>query len=252
VEEALKHETASGETICYSVTSGLEPTVVWLGGFRSDMNGSKARFVDKWARENGRSFIRFDYFGHGRSSGNFEGGTISKWLDDALEVIDNLTIGPVILLGSSMGGWLALLAALARPDRVQSLALIAPAADFTQKLMWEQFDQQVQDVIVEQGYWMQPSPYGEVPITKNLIEDGKKHLLLDSPIEFAGSVRILQGQLDQDVPWQHAMKLVAKLQSTDVVFSLVKDGDHSLSRNTDLLRIQGVLEELTATISTKS
>ncbi|MBL4618383.1 MAG: alpha/beta hydrolase [Robiginitomaculum sp.] len=248
MEEVLKHKTASGETICYSVTSGLRPTVVWLGGFRSDMNGSKAQFVDKWARENGRSFIRFDYFGHGQSSGNFKDGTISKWLEDALEVIDHLTSGSLVLLGSSMGGWLALLAALARPDRVQSLVLIAPAADFTQKLMWDKFDQKVQDEITQQGHWMQPSPYGEVPITKSLIEDGKKHLLLGEAISFAGPVRILQGQLDQDVPWQHAMKLVAKLQSTDVVFSLVKDGDHSLSAESDLSRLQSVLQELTETV----
>ncbi|MBL1430326.1 MAG: alpha/beta hydrolase [Robiginitomaculum sp.] len=244
MEEALKHKTASGETICYSVTSGLEPSVVWLGGFRSDMNGSKAKFVDQWARENDRSFIRFDYSGHGRSSGNFADGTISKWLSDALEVIDHLTTGPVVLLGSSMGGWLALLAALARPQRVRALALIAPAADFTQKLMWDKFDQQVKDEITEQGYWMQPSPYGEVEITKNLIEDGNKHLLLDEEIAFTGPVRILQGQLDQDVPWQHAMKLVMKLQSNDVVFSLIKYGDHSLSADADLLRLQAVLEEL--------
>lgn len=248
VEEVLKHKTASDETICYSFVDGDQPTIVWLGGFRSDMNGSKAQFVDQWARKNNRSFIRFDYFGHGLSSGKFEDGTISRWLGDALEIIDHLTTGPLVLLGSSMGGWLALLAALARPDRVQSLALIAPAADFTQKLMWEQFDQQVQDVIIEQGCWMQPSPYGEVPITKNLIEDGRKHLLLDSPIEFAGSVRILQGQLDLDVPWQHAMKLMTLLQSTDVVFTLVKSGDHSLSTDDDLLRLQAVLQELTKTV----
>lgn len=219
--------------------------MVWLGGFRSDMSGTKAEFVHNWATQNQHSFIRFDYFGHGSSSGDFETGTITKWLEDALEVIDHLTSGPLVLLGSSMGGWLAILAALARPDRIQSLILIAPAPDFTQSLMWDLFDSAIQAEITEQGRWLQPSPYGPVPITKALIEDGKKHLLLGAPIAFFGPVRILQGQADQDVPWSHAVQLVEALQSSDIVFSLIKSGDHSLSSPEDLARLQAALEELT-------
>ena len=247
MQNRLKHKTANGEIICYSEVqsnNGAGPTLVWLGGFRSDMEGSKAVFAHEWAKNNGHDFIRFDYYGHGLSSGRFEDGSISQWRNDGLEVLDHLTSGPVVLAGSSMGGWLALLMALARPQRVQSLILIAPAPDFTEKLLWKNLTAEQQQEIMQAGVWQQPSPYGPVPITKKLIEDGRKNLLLDEKIAFSGPVRILQGRKDSDVPWRYALQLVDVLHSKDVVFSLSKNGDHSLSAPDDLARLQTVFEEL--------
>ncbi len=246
MNDTLEHKTRDGETICYTKTTGKGPCLVWLGGFRSDMRGSKAEFVHQLAQEKGWPFVRFDYFGHGASSGEFEAGNLSKWLADALCVIDEITTGPLVLLGSSMGGWLALLCAAARPKRVRSMALIAPAPDFTRALMWPSFDQAVQQQILQTGKWMQPSPYGPVPITLQLINDGDQHLILDKPICFDGPVRILMGQQDKAVPWKHSFALVEKITSSDVIFSLAKTGDHSLSRREDLVRLRAVLLELMA------
>jgi len=245
LQKLLKHKTSKGEIICYRKADGNGPTLVWLGGFRSDMDGSKAAFAHEWAAQNQQAFIRFDYFGHGQSSGKFEDGSISRWRDDVLEIIDHLTVGPVILAGSSMGGWLALLSALARPERVNSLVLIAPAPDFTEKLLWNSLSKNIQNQIMQHGVWQQPSPYGPVPITRKLIEDGRKHLILDQPIAFDGPVRILQGQMDTDVPWEYALKLINVIQSTDVIFTLNKTGDHSLSTAADLDKLQQALQELT-------
>ncbi|VAV98330.1 2-hydroxymuconic semialdehyde hydrolase [hydrothermal vent metagenome] len=242
--DKLEHKTANGQIICYAKVDGAGPSIVWLGGFRSDMCGTKAEFVHQLAVEKGLSFVRFDYFGHGSSSGEFADGSISQWRNDVLQVIDKLTQGPLILLGSSMGGWLALLAALARPERVKALVLVAPAPDFTRALLWEQLDAQAQQQIMQSGCWMQPSAYGPVPITRKLIEDGDQHILLDKPISFFGPVRILQGQADTDVPWQHALQLTQVLRSQDVVFTLSKSGDHSLSQPDDLLRLQNSLLEM--------
>lgn len=241
MHKRLEHKTTIGETICYTKTQGSSPTLLWLGGFRSDMNGTKAEFMHDLAVRENLSFLRFDYFGHGLSSGKFEDGCISRWRDDVLEVVDHLTSGPVILLGSSMGGWLALLAALARPTRIKALGLIAPASDFTRSLMWAGFDQKTRDAIMSAGVWMQASPYGPTPITRKLIEDGDQNLLMHQPIQFEGPVRILQGQLDDAVPWRHAAKLVDLLSSPDVVFNLSKSGDHSLSSPDDLVRLQSTV-----------
>jgi len=242
--DQLKHKTGKGETIAYAKVEGNGPTLVWLGGFRSDMQGTKADFLSKMAKQKGLSFLRFDYFGHGASSGDFEQGSISQWLADAIEVIDILTQGPLILIGSSMGGWISLLSALARPDRVQALVLIAPAPDFTRTLMWAGFDAVIRQTITETGRWMQPSPYGPVPITRALIEDGDQHLILGKSICFDGPVRIFQGMNDRDVPWQHAQKLMNAITSTDIIFSVSKSGDHSLSSPADLARLQTALLEL--------
>lgn len=223
-------------------------TYVWLSGFKSDMSGSKVTVLEAWAQEQGHGFLAFDYSGHGLSGGAFEDGTISAWREDALAAIEQHTNGQLVLVGSSMGGWMALLAALALADRVAAMVLIAPAPDFTQKLMWPEFSAEQQAEILEQGLTLRPSDYGDpYPITRDLIEDGKQWALLDEPIALTLPIRILQGMQDPDVPWRHAFKLVDALQSDDVVFSLIKDGDHRLSRDQDIERLVSVCAELVKT-----
>lgn len=223
-------------------------TYVWLSGFKSDMSGSKVTVLEAWAQEQGHGFLAFDYSGHGLSGGAFEDGTISAWREDALAAIEQQTNGQLVLVGSSMGGWMALLAALALADRVAAMVLIAPAPDFTQKLMWPEFSAEQQAEILEQGLTLRPSDYGDpYPITRDLIEDGKQWALLDEPIALTLPIRILQGMQDPDVPWRHAFKLVDALQSDDVVFSLIKDGDHRLSRDQDIERLVSVCAELVKT-----
>lgn len=214
------------------------PTFIWLSGYRSDMAGGKAQAVSTWAWESGNGAVLFDYSGHGESEGRFEDGTISAWREDTLAVIDTLSEGPLILVGSSMGGWLALLGALARPERVKGLVLIAPAPDFTEKLMWPGLTPAQQDEVMRAGITLRPSDYGTPdPITKALIEDGRNWQILDTPIGFDGPVRILQGMEDADVPWRHALAINEQLTSQDVVLTLIKDGDHRLSRDQDVKRL---------------
>ena len=225
-------------------------TFVWLSGFKSDMSGSKVTILEAWAKTQGHGFLAFDYSGHGLSDGAFEDGTISAWRDDALAAIEQLTSGRLILVGSSMGGWMALLSALALADRVSAMVLIAPAPDFTQKLMWPEFSAAQQKEIMEQGQTLRPSDYGDpYPITRDLIEDGQQWALLDEPVGLNLPIRILQGMQDPDVPWQHAFKLIDVLQSEDIVFSLIKDGDHRLSRDQDIERLVATCESLTELVS---
>jgi pimeloyl-ACP methyl ester carboxylesterase len=240
--EALTH---NGLRIAFERQPGVAPTFIWLGGFKSDMAGTKAQALAEWARDRGQGFVRFDYSGHGESGGRFEDGTISGWLADALAVID-LTEGPLVLVGSSMGGWLALLAARARPERVKGLILIAPAADMTQRLMWANFGDDIRREIETTGRYERPSEYDPEPylITRALIEDGAKHLIMDGPIPFSGPVRILQGGLDPDVPEAHARALAALIQSPDLQFDLIADGDHRLSRPQDIARLIATAESL--------
>lgn len=224
---------------------GAAPGLVWLGGFKSDMQGSKAQALDAWAGKHGRACTRFDYSGHGESSGAFRDGTIGRWLEESLAVFTSRCEGPQILIGSSMGGWMALL--LARALRQQKnaraslagMVLIAPAADFTEALMWQRFPKDVKKQIEETGEWQRPSAYGDgpYPITRALIEEGRNHLLLDGLIQTGCPVRILQGVQDPDVPWQHAQALVTRLAHDDVVMTLIKDGDHRLSRPQDIARM---------------
>ncbi|MBA4227338.1 MAG: alpha/beta hydrolase [Hyphomonas sp.] len=226
------------------------PTFLWLSGFRSDMAGGKAQAVSSWAWENGNGAVLFDYSGHGESEGRFEDGTISSWREDALAAIDALSDGPLILVGSSMGGWMALLAALARPSRVKGLVLIAPAPDFTEKLMWAGLSQTQQEEVMTQGLTLRPSDYGTPdPITKALIEDGRQWQILDAPIEFNGPVRILQGMQDPDVPWPHALQINERLTSSDVVLTLIKDGDHRLSREQDVARLLAACADVAAKLT---
>lgn len=226
--------------------AGQQPAVVWLGGFRSDMRATKAEALDGWARQAGRAFLRFDYSGHGESDGRFEDGTISDWLEDALAVI-RAEAGPSpVLVGSSMGGWLSLLAARAlagTPSAPSALVLIAPAVDFTEKLMWATMPEAERRILVETGRLLVPSAYGEpYPITRALIEDGARHNLFGAPIEPGCPVHILQGMRDPDVPWQHALRLVDHLPGEAVTVTLVKDGDHRLSRPQDIDQLINAVE----------
>lgn len=242
-----------GRRLAYRFTvprTGL--TFVWLSGFKSDMSGSKVTVLEAWAKAQGHGFLAFDYSGHGLSGGAFEDGTISAWREDALAAIDSLTSGQIVLVGSSMGGWMALLSALALKARVAAMVLIAPAPDFTQKLMWPELTTAQQAEILEQGRTLRPSDYGDpYPITRDLIEDGKKWTLLDAPIELEMPIRVLQGMQDPDVPWEHAFKLVDALQSEDLVFSLIKNGDHRLSRDHDIERLVATCGELASAVEVK-
>jgi hypothetical protein len=246
-ETSGRLDRPDGEQIAWRRIDGRGPTILWLGGFRSDMAGTKAQFVAEWAHARDHAFLRFDYFGHGESSGDFvKGGSISRWREDALAVIDALTEGPLVLVGSSMGGWLSVLAAAARPERVRAMVLIAPAPDFTEALMKPRFHPEALRALEEDGVWREPSDYDPegYPITRLLIEDGARWSVLPGPLGFRGPVRILQGARDDSVPWTHAHELVGALASDDVVFTLIKDGDHRLSRPQDLERLVAAVEEV--------
>ncbi|MGQ3671584.1 alpha/beta hydrolase [Xanthobacter sp. TB0136] len=246
--ESLTHLDVEGRSIAVKRLPAAQgssgPGLFWLGGFMSDMAGSKAEHLATLAATHGLANVRFDYSGHGISGGAFDEGTISRWLGEALAVFEATTQGPQIVIGSSMGGWLALLLARelqrrGQGARLRALVLIAPAPDFTEDLMWALFPEEVRQVILEQGRFLKPSAYGETPytITRALIEDGRTNLLLNAPLSVGCPVRILQGGADEDVPWQHALRLVTCLAEDDVVFSLIKDGDHRLSRPQDLERL---------------
>jgi pimeloyl-ACP methyl ester carboxylesterase len=231
--------------LAFRAVPGTHPTVVWLGGFHSDMTGTKAQVLADQAQATGGGYLRFDYFGHGESDGDFAKGTISRWREDVLAAIDELTEGPLVLVGSSMGGWLACLAAIARPERVKALVLVAPAPDFTEKLMIPALPPKALARIAEQGSWTRPSDYDEdgYPITRELLEDGARWSILPGPVPIDVPVRVLQGGADPDVPWTHALELANALTSDDVVFTLVKDGDHRLSRPQDLERLVAAVAE---------
>ncbi|MQP64297.1 alpha/beta fold hydrolase [Niveispirillum sp. SYP-B3756] len=242
-------ETANS-TIAYRRTAGRNPGLVFLGGFRSDMTGIKATSLEAWARETGRAFIRFDYQGHGASGGEWEQGSIGQWRDDALAVLDRLTEGPQILVGSSMGGWIALLVALARPERVAGLLGIAPAPDFTERMIRPRLGPAQVAALARDGRFIAPSAYDPAgyPITRHLLEEATAHLLLPGPIPLTCPVRLLHGQRDPDIPWQTSLELAAALEGEDVRVVLVKDGDHRLSRDADIalmLRLAGELAEKT-------
>ena len=237
-------------TIAVRARKGKSPGLFWLGGFKSDMKGTKAEALDRWADSAARACVRFDYSGHGESGGDFQQGTIGRWLEESLGVYARFAEGPQIVIGSSMGGWLALLLARALTGRkdtppIAGMVLIAPAVDFTEELMWKQFSAATRQEIEEKGAWMRPSAYGEAPypITRGLIDDGRKHLLLGGLIETGCPVHILQGVQDPDVPWQHAVELVSRFSRDDVVLTLIKDGDHRLSRTEDIERLIAAVKE---------
>lgn len=236
--------------IAVRARKGAAPGLFWLSGFNSDMSGTKALAVDAWAAGKSRACVRFDYSGHGLSGGAFADGTIGRWFEESLAVFGRFCDGPQIVVGSSMGGWIALLLAreLARRQGGQSplagLILIAPAPDFTEELMWKGFAPEVREEIESKGQWLRPSEYGDpYPITRGLIEDGRNHLVLGGSIAVGCPVRILQGVKDADVPWQHAFALTSQLPSDDVVLTLIQDGDHRLSRPQDIARLIAAIEE---------
>ncbi len=238
-------DRGDGVELAYVLTAGNAPTVVFLPGFMSDMTGDKALAVEAFCRERRQACLRLDYSGHGASGGLFEHGTIGCWTDDALFLIDRLTTGALVVIGSSMGGWIALHIALARPARMAGLIGIAAAPDFTEALMWESMAPPERARLMQDGFLRVPSAYGgEQIITRALIEDGRQRLLLGGPIDIACPVRLLQGIGDPDVPWETALKLSSALTGDDVRISLIKDGDHRLSRPQDIALLRATLAEL--------
>jgi pimeloyl-ACP methyl ester carboxylesterase len=219
--------------------------VVFLGGFASDMGGTKATALDGFCRDRGQAFLRFDYFGHGESSGAFGAGTISRWTEDALAVLDALTEGPQILVGSSMGGWIMLNVALARPARVAGLVGIAPAPDFTEDI-WNGLGADGQAKLLDEGQIFLPSEYSAAPhpIARALIEDGRQHMRLLGPIPIGRPVRLIHGMGDADVPWQKTLRIAELLAAGDVHATFIKDGDHRLSRDQDLGLLLNTLARL--------
>jgi pimeloyl-ACP methyl ester carboxylesterase len=245
VETAGRLKVA-GSGVAWRRVSGRGPTVVWLGGFHSEMTGTKAQALAAWAAAAGRDFLRFDWFGHGQSDGRFVDGTITRWRIDLLGVMDQLTKGEVVLVGSSMGGWLACLAALARPGRVRALVLVAPAADFTDALLKPDLPSDAVAALERDGVWIRPSAYDDAgyEIAAALLEDGARWSILGAPVPIQVPVRILQGGADPDVPWTHALALAEAIEGDDVVFTLIRDGDHRLSRTQDIARLIAAIEEV--------
>ena len=235
-----------GNRVAYAHTPGDAPGILFCGGFMSDMTGTKAQALEAACCSANRAYTRFDYLGHGQSSGEFTAGTIGRWADDAIAVLDAISAGPQIIVGSSMGGWIMLLVALARRERVAGLVGIAAAPDFTEKLMWLAYDEEIRETLRREGQYSEPSIYGEepYPVTLELIVEGRDHLLLDNTIPLTCPIRLLHGMQDPDVPWRHSLTLAEALASVDVRTSFIKDGDHRLSRDQDIALICQTVFEL--------
>ncbi len=242
-------ETSYGAKIAYHKHDGYGPAVMFLGGCMSDMEGSKALALEEYCIQEGRAFIRFDYQGHGQSSGKFAEGTIGIWAKDAITVLDELTEGPQILVGSSMGGWISMLVAKARPARVKGFVGIAAAPDFTVR-MWDEYGETERNDILTKGAYMAPCDYGDDPytITKALIDDGWNNRVIAGPLSMNMPVRLIQGLKDADVPWQTPQLIAEKLTTDDVEIILVPEGDHRLSTAKDLKRLIRIVDGLAAEI----
>ncbi len=234
--------------LAYRFLAGREPTVVFLGGFTSDMNGTKATALAAHCRSRGRAFLRFDYSGHGASEGQFEEGTVGRWAADAVDLIDRVTRGPLVLVGSSMGGWIMCLVARARPGRVRGLVGVAAAPDFTEELAASRFSPEQRERLDAEGRIEVPNPYGDAPtvITRELLEDGRRHRVLAGPLPFDGPVRLLHGMADEQVPWALSARLAGILTSPDVELTLVKSGDHRLSDARGLKLLLRAVDEVCA------
>ena len=239
-------DRGDGARIAYVRSPGRAPGLMFLGGFNSDMTGAKATALEAFAQARGQAFLRFDYQGHGRSTGRFEDGTIGTWRDDALAALDRLTEGPQVLVGSSMGGWIMLLLALARPERIAGLVGVAAAPDFTEDRMWARFPDTVKAQLRDTGVYHRPSSYSETPypITLRLIEDGRNHLVLRSPLSLGVPLRLLHGMNDPDVPYEVSLAIARHVEAADVQVRLIKAGDHRLSTPADLAVLTGTVAEL--------
>lgn len=237
-------DRGDGVKLAWRRRRGRGPGVVFLGGFKSDMTGTKAEDLSAFCAARGQAFLRFDYSGHGASGGCFTDGTIGRWAADAARVLEALAEGPQVLVGSSMGGWIALLLALRHPGRVRALVGIAPAPDFTARIE-AGLSPEAREALARDGVWHRPSAYGDpYPITRALLEEGRNHLLLQAPIPLSVPVRLLHGQQDPDVPWELSLRIAAAVTGPDVQVTLVKDGDHRLSRPQDLLLLRRTLAPL--------
>jgi len=235
-----------GTSIAYDRLAGSSPGIVFLGGFRSDMTGTKALYLEDYCRRRGQAYVRFDYIGHGASGRDAALGTICRWTKDAIAVLDSLTEGPQVLIGSSMGGWIMLLVALARPSQVIALVGVAAAPDFTEDLVWPRLDPAQRKRLLDAGAVTLPSEYDPAGYTYrlSLFEDGKRHLVMRGTIALDCPVRLLHGMKDTSVPWQTSLSLAGRLATSDVVVTLVEDGDHRLSRAADLARLGRTLDAL--------
>ncbi len=235
-----------GNTVAYAKTEGRAPTIAFLGGFRSDMTGTKAMALEAWARKTGRAYLRFDYLGHGQSSGRFEDGTIGRWLDDSLAAVEALTSGKLVLVGSSMGGWLSLLVARARPERLAGLVLIAAAPDFTERMLLKGLSAEDRVILERDGRLERPSQYSPAPsvFTWKLIEEGRNHLLFDKQLALPCPVHLLHGQSDPDVAWEYSLQIARHLEAPEVIATFIKGGDHRLSTPADIARLIATVEEL--------
>jgi pimeloyl-ACP methyl ester carboxylesterase len=234
--------------LAYRHVPGHGPGVLFCGGYTSDMTGTKALALEAFCRTQGRAFMRFDYAGHGASSGDFADGTIGGWAEDALAIVDGATEGPLLVVGSSMGGWIMLLVALARPERVAGLIGIAAAPDFSEDLLLACATPEQRRALDAQGYWIQPSAYGGAPypVTRRFLDEAREHLVLRDPVPISCPVHLLHGQRDPDVPWQTALRLAERLEADDVTIELIKSGDHRLSTERDLARIAAAIQRLGA------
>jgi pimeloyl-ACP methyl ester carboxylesterase len=238
-------KTPAGYELACDFLRGVGPTIVFLCGLRSDLNGSKATYLADRCRRQGRAFLRFDYRGHGASDGLFEAHTIGDWQEDTRLMLERVVEGPFLLVGSSMGGWQALLAGLRYPDRLKGLIGIAAAPDFTRRLIEPALNSELRATLARDGQVLVPNPYGaSLPITARLIEDGARHLVMGETIEIGCPVHLLHGQEDPDVPWTTALDLAARLKSRAVTVELIKDGDHRLSRPEDLERLGHAVDRL--------
>ena len=237
-------------TLAYYRHPGAGPGVIFMGGFMSDMSSSKALTLETWCRQQDRAYVRFDYLGHGASSGRFEDGSIGRWSEDAIAVLDQLTEGPQILIGSSMGAWIMLLSALARPQRVAGLIGVAAAPDFTEDRLWPGLDEATRTQLLTKGVILQPSDYSDTPyaISLALIQEARRHLLLRDVLPLSCPVRLLHGMNDADIPWETSIRLSRQLAGSDVRITLIKDGEHRLSRPQDLALLTRTLAELSAEI----
>ena len=249
MSETRYFDRGDGIRLAYRHRPGSDPTVVFLSGYMSDMTGTKAEALDQWAAKTGRAFLRFDYSGCGASDGQFEDGTIGRWRDDARVLLDAVTPGPLILVGSSMGGWIALLLAQALRERVTAMVGIAAAPDFVDWGLLRDLDEAQRATLMRDGRIELPSGYADSPYiyTRALVEDGQANRLMTGRIGYEGSVRLLHGQADPDVPWQLSLDIAERLDSSDVQVILVKEGDHRLSRPQDLALLTATLDRLLET-----